>query len=399
MTMKLLYRVLNSTAYTFLSFVLFCLILVTPADVIYQCYKTRKLTNIFIVTGGYIITFLLAVLIYASRLYTNRTALAAIPKAWIPVEKGDVGKDVRRLVAEGLARSAIIAYQARPRDLSHRQAEPIHDMALSINRGQPPWGNVSHPGWSSPSSPDLTNLQYQSVIQELPHLIEAKAVSLAPPDPLTPLPTTDERPTPDPRVVEILQRPAVMGLREYISHLSSLNLIDPPELGLEFLALYERARFSSHELYEDEFRMLMAVFAEILRNMKGIDLARLGDGRADSFFRDSESFIGPSDEEGETDTADFDEADEPFSQHDSSAWGSSIHSAHTAPMVQGDSSPALSRSTGRWRGAVRHTWSTASLRPTQSNISRSSSGSIIRLAEPRSSSDLPYTIELRGRRG
>jgi hypothetical protein len=383
MTLRL-YRILNSTVYTVLSFVLFCLILFTPADFIYQCYKRRRLTNIFTVTGAYIITILLATLIYASRIYTNRTTLAGIPKAWIPVGKGDVGKSVKQLVAEGFTRSAIIAYQARPRDLPHERVEPVHDKALSINRDRPPWGHISHPGWSSPSSPDLPDLRYQSVIQELPHLIEAKAVSLAPPDPasqrladpFTLLSARDEQPLPDPRVVEILQRPAVMGLREYIGHLIALNLIEPPALGMEFLTLYERARFSSHELYEDEFRTLMGVFAEILRNMKSIDPRLVGGSRADSFLENSESFIGPSDEEGETDTADFDEVDEPLSESNSFAWESSILSVHTAPMIQGSSSPALSRS---------------------SDTSRSSSRSIIRLTEPRSSLDLPYTIELPGR--
>ncbi|KAN0071334.1 hypothetical protein V8E54_010765 [Elaphomyces granulatus] len=402
------FRILNSTVYAILSFILFCLILCTPADVIYQCYTARRLTNIFIVTGAYIITFLLAILIYASRIYANRSALTGIPKAWIPVEIGDVGKTVRRLIAEGLARSAIIAYQARPRDLSNEENELVHDRMLSVDRDQPPWGEISHPAWSSPSSPDLPDLQYQTVIKELPHLIEAKAVSLAPIgtpsapslDAFSPLSTPEEHENPDPRVVEILQRPATMGLREYIGHLTALGLISPPELGVEFLGLYERARFSSHALYEDEFRTLMGIFAEILRGMKAVDQQLLEDVYAASSRRDSESLIGPSDEEGETDTEDdFADVGEPLSQgrsNTSSVWGSSIRSVHTAPMVQSRSSPALSRSTGR-RGLTVRT-SMNSLRPTLSNTSGSSNGSVIRLAEARDPLDLPYTIELPGKR-
>jgi len=246
------------------------------------------------------------------------------------------------------------------------------------------------------------------VIKELPHLIEAKAVSLAPIgtpsapslDAFSPLSTPEEHENPDPRVVEILQRPATMGLREYIGHLTALGLISAPELGVEFLGLYERARFSSHALYEDEFRTLMGIFAEILRGMKAVDQQLLEDVYAASSRRDSESLIGPSDEEGETDTEDdFADVGEPLSQgrsNTSSVWGSSIRSVHTAPMVQSRSSPALSRSTGR-RGLTVRT-SMNSLRPTLSNTSGSSNGSVIRLAEARDPLDLPYTIELPGKR-
>jgi len=177
-------------------------------------------------------------------------------------------------------------------------------------------------------------------------------------------------------------------------------LIGPPELGVEFLGFYERARFSPHALYEGEFRTLMGIFAEILRGMKAVDQQLLEEIYAASSHRDSESLIGPSDEEGETDTEeDFANVGEAFSRgrsNASSAWGSSVHSVHTAPMVQSRSSPALSRSTGR-RGLVVRT-SMNSLRPTLSNTSGSSNGSVIRLAEAHEPLDLPYTIELPGKR-
>ncbi|KAL1965069.1 hypothetical protein VTN77DRAFT_6129 [Rasamsonia byssochlamydoides] len=410
MTINLL-RILSSTIYAVLNIILFCLTLLTPGDFIYQCYKNHRPTNIFIVTGAYIITVALALFFYASRIYTNRTVLSGIPKAWIPVETGDVGKSVRRLVVEGLARSAIIAYQARPRDLSDEANEPRHDKTLSVDRDRPPWGVISHAGWSSPGSPDLPDLQYQSVILELPHLIEAKAVSLAPPDPLYSAsnrlldpfaprpPSAEQQSIPDPRVVEILQRPATMGLREYIGHLTALNLINPPELGQDFLAIYERARFSSHPLHEDEFRTLMGIFAEILRGMKAVDPQLLQEIRGDSSHTDSESFIGPSDEEGETDTVDTtEEVGEPLARgrsNNSSTW----ESIRTAPMVQNNSTPSLSRTTERRALGVRQTPSMNSLQRVRSNLSRSSSGgSVIRLAEARSPLDLPYTIDLPGKR-
>lgn len=407
MTMVLnLYRVLNYAAFTFFSVLLVCLIILTPADAIYQCYKTHRLINIFFITGAYVATFILAALIYATRIYTNRTALSAIPKAWIPVEKEDVGKSVRRLVVEGLARSAIIAYQARPRDIAADGDKFADYPMLVVDRDQPPWGKVEHPGWSSPSSPDLPDLPYRAVVQELPHLIEAKAVSLAPPDPFLSAAahlSDHGQSVPDTRVVEVLRRPTSMGLREYIQHLTALNLVNPPEIGAEFLAHYERARFSSRELHEDEFRELMHVFADVLRGMTYLDARILDDIQGGSSRSDSESLIGPSDEEGETDTVEFfDESDAlSFRRRNSSqrsvassTWES--RSVHTAPTAQSRGSPVASRHHDRYRTlAPPRTPSTRSLRRMQSNVSGSSSGgSVIRLVDPRGPSDLPYAYNL-----
>ncbi|KAL4999712.1 hypothetical protein BDV10DRAFT_184100 [Aspergillus recurvatus] len=372
-------RLLNYTVFTFLSIILLCLVLLTPADAIYQCYVTHRLTNIFIITGGYIVTFLLAVLIYATRIYTNRSVLGGIPKAWIPVEKEDVGKSVRRLVVEGLGRSALIARGARPRNLGRGSGangprdgdgngQTLADAGAGSGDGEeregllrgfdydvdpenPPWGVIEHPGWSAPESSlsasapaqgtsdgdtqmSTPGLCYRTVIRELPHLIEAKAVSLAPPDPIfTAHPPNqcqagegegegDEPPRlPDTRIVAILRRPSTMSLRSYVNHLISLSILHLPETGLEFLALYERARFSGKELYEDEFRELMGVFADVLRGMRfdrehhrlllamdecsedgdlGHSVRNTGAYAHSLFGSKSESIIGPSDEEGET---------------------------------------------------------------------------------------------------
>lgn len=396
-------RFLNSTAFFFFAVLLFCLILLTPVDAIYQCYETSRLTNIFFITGAYVITFLLAVLIYATRIYTNRSSLTGIPKAWIPVEKEDVNKSVRRLVMEGLARSAVIAYQARPRDTSDEADSFQNYKNLLVDPVHPPWGHVEHPGWSSPASPDLPDLPYRTVIQELPNLIEAKAVSLAPADMLA---SASLGPFPDTRVVEILQRPASMGLRQYVKHLTTLGAIDPPELGAEFLALYERARFSSHELQESEFRDLMHLFAEILRGMTSLATPVLDEIRDSASYRrvDSESVIGPSDEEGETDTVYQYGYDDPFTPIRSNSLRPSYASTwetrsgyETAPATQ---SPASARSPGYGyfpRGPLR-TPSTRSLRRVQSVQSGSSGGSVIRLTQTRSPTDLPYTFNYAGRR-
>ncbi|KAJ5107959.1 hypothetical protein N7456_004634 [Penicillium angulare] len=406
-------RFLNTSAFFIFALILLALILLTPIDAVYQCYTTNRLTNIFFITGAYVVTFLLAVLIYATRIYTNRSAVAGIPKAWIPVEKEDLSKSVRRMVKDGLARSAVVSYQARPRDTSGEQDSFPNHESLLIDSQRPPWGRVEHPGWSSPASPDLPDLPYRTVIQELPNLIEAKAVSLAPAttlsptisDPFGPQGDLGTQPLPDMRVVEVLRRPASMGLRQYIRHLTSLGAIQPPELGADFLALYERARFSSHQLHEAEFRDLMHLFAEILRGMTSLappiidDIHSLSDHRTDT-----ESVIGPSDEEGETDTVDhfgYDGSLMPMRSNslrpsNASTWETQS-GYDTAPGVQSPYS-GISQESGSYFGPGLRTPSTRSLRRIQSGESGSSGGSVIRLAQPQDRGNLPYTITYAGRR-
>lgn len=397
-------RFFNSSLFSLFALILFCLILLTPADAIYQCYETSRLTDIFFITGAYVITFLLAVLIYATRIYTNRSTLAGIPKAWIPVEKEDVNKSVRRLVMEGLARSAVISYQARPRDTSEEAGAFQNYQTLLVDPEHPPWGGVEHPGWSSPASLDLPDLPYRTVIQELPNLIEAKAVSLAPADALS---SAWPDPFPDTRVVEVLQRPASMGLRQYIKHLTPLGIINPPELGADFLALYERARFSSRSLHETEFRELMHLFAEILRGMTSVAPPVLDEIRDTASYRraDSESLIGPSDEEGETDTVDHFGHEGTFTVMRSNSLRPSNASTwetesgyDTAPAARSPIS-SLSPSSGSQRARdLFRTPSTRSLRRVQSGQSGSSGGSVIRLTQTRNPEDAPYTINYAGRR-
>lgn len=266
------FRIFYSTTFTVLFLLLVTLLLITPADQIRQAFKNRKVYKVFIIAGAYLLTLLIAIFLYASRLFNNRSVLASIPRPWSPAENGHVRKRMRRLIAEGLKESAIIAYRARPRDLSDEQRpeESAHEAEDNPPATNPAsvWGVISHPGWSSPSSPDLPNLHYDPVIHELAHLIEAKAVSLAPEESIPLLPTDSESPPPrDPFAVELLQRPATMGLRDYIWHLTSLGMIHPSSLGDDFLSIYEKARFSNRPLDEIEFRALMHIFAAILRGM------------------------------------------------------------------------------------------------------------------------------------
>jgi hypothetical protein len=287
-----LFNIIYSTTFSLLSIVLLILLLITPADSIRQAFNNRHFYNLAAIAGAYFLTAILALLIYSSRLYTNRSVLQGIPKAWVPVEKGDVGRSVAGMIEEGLRGSAAVARDARPRDL--RDDEGVERASGGSGEGSivrdggaggllqrtdherqdatvtvpPVWGHIAHPGHSSPSSPGLPNLHYLTVILELPHLIEAKAVSLAPPS-LTQTPTaTPTNPArPSSHALSLLQRPSTMSLHEYINHLTSLNLVKPPALGEEFLAMYEGARFSGVELKEEEFRRLLGVFAQVLGGM------------------------------------------------------------------------------------------------------------------------------------
>lgn len=295
-----LFRIWYSTTYTVIFGILLVLLAVTPAETVYQSIRSNELQKIFVIGGVYVLTILIILLVYSTRLYTNRSVLQAIPKPYVPIEDGEVGKLVRRMIVKKLRRSAVVAWDSMPRDargevgevgeedrhgVHHKRRHAFPATVIPVNPQSPPWGHVSHPGWASPASPDLPNLQYGNVVNELPNLIEAKAVSLAPPDPALEdraLRIQDTPVLPDAQIVALLQRPRNMGLRDYLARLSSFGLLNPPSLGPKFLSLYEYARFSTMCLTEDEFRDIMAVFTEILNGMTELDPAVVDEARAAS---------------------------------------------------------------------------------------------------------------------
>lgn len=341
---------------------------------------------------------------------------------------------MQRLVAEHLKRSAVTAYEAHPRSLKDDQTTATVGIDLSSATAPaveaasphavPVWGIISHPGWSSPSSIDLPNLHYDPVIIELPHLIEAKAVSLAPPDPLSTLFPNNENepsdpPLPDALAVELLQRPASMGLRDYVSHLTSLAMIHPPTLGGSFLALYEKARFSGRPLDEAEFRALMHVFAEILRGMTVLSLDIVAELRAEEEREEEETWSDRIRSDIDADdgdslrtsaTVEYTPCPDVYvSESTSSSISSSSRSFHPrpSPRRRTTSSPPpsrtyhrgnneapspspLERSFSRQRSGVVRPPSVASMWSQAS--SQRSGGSVIHLSEARGTLDLPYTI-------
>ncbi|KAL9013198.1 MAG: hypothetical protein Q9173_002087 [Seirophora scorigena] len=436
------FRIFYSTTFTVLAVVTAVLLLLTPGNLVYEAFRYRRITSIFIVASVYILTLVVAVLLYASRLYTNRRALVHIPKDWSPLKEGGVEKKVRKLVADKLEEVTVIAYESRPRDLSKDNQQGADDRggpqqdnvqvirpgALEFERPSeriPPWGIISHPGWSAPSSSDLPNLEFNPVIHELANLIEAKAVSLAPPDPLyDPASTTidaSDPPLPDALVVEILQRPATMGLRGYIAHLDALGMIDRPELAAPFLTLYERARFSGNPLSEKEFRHLMAMFADMLRGLKELDADLITQLRADnaSLLSADGQQQGFSDDEntaGGGRSMSFDSNNtvqhtphqpdryytprpDRCSSVSSGSEAGSEGTARIAPSLPDSrrNLPRVSQSPrARQQQRIATPSSSGSLRLMSSHSgslrSQGSAGSVIRLADARTPLDLPYAI-------
>ena len=427
------FRIFYSTTFTALSLILAALLLVTPGDHIYESFNKGEIYHIFIVAGLYLLTLLIAVFVYAGRLYATRSALAAIPKEvnWSE-EQGRVGREIRK----GLATSSTISYESHPRDLRDEKATRGVRKKARLGRPaggrqsldsvtssfKPVWGIISHPGWSSPCSSDLPNLHFEPVVLELSHLIEAKAVSLAPFDPLSSYePDLNlnreelEAPVPDPVAVELLQRPSSMGLRDYLAQLANLGMLDLEPLASAFLTRYEHARYSGEELDEGEFRALMGVFADILRDMRPLDVAIVDEVRTEMEEAMSDE-SGSGDEAGSRDAESINTTEtvqrtpQPeayaVSSSSSSSFSSSsngsrrdsqgtVHMPPSRPIAMRNPS---SRSRRSAKNHSVHQPSLSSLRRMRTDTSSSGysagsrAGSVIRLKDARGPLDLPYAI-------
>jgi hypothetical protein len=353
------FRIFYSTTYTTLFLITLVILAITPGTMLWTAIRSEAFQYVFMIGGTYVLTALIAIFIYSSRLYTNRSVMAGVGKAYIPVEEGEVGRNVRKMIAAQLERSAVIAWESRPRDTmgeivlaekegwltSEDQAAGGFDLdqwtvgsAIVIDPAKAPWGEIHHAGWTAPAharSETVGNLQFATVIAELPHLIEAKAVSLAPPDPNAEAGFFNESEAPlvDQVVIETLRRQKTMGLREYLTQLSYLGLINPPSVGHDFLAMYEKVRFSGRPCPENEFNSLMAVFAQLLEGIGELRPEIVAEIRAqaqsdDSSTLDSDmSSLAPSVTAGSV--LHFATPDPPRSESDSSSARSPV-TARTA---------------------------------------------------------------------
>ena len=273
------FRIFYSTTYTSLFIVVLVLLAITPASLIYFAIAAHAYQYIFMVGGVYVLTAILVLFIYSSRLYTNRSVLAAVGKSWIPVEDGEIGKNVRKMIVKALERSALIALESRPRDLSKEAIQKDERIArekdilmednkddddtvgtvIPVDPLSPPWGHVEHAGWSSPSQIDTEiapHVYYDTVIQELPDLIEAQAVSLA------------ANSSTSPGLLAAIPRAPNVSLRDYLSELDSLDVVLLPDVTENFLDHFEHARYSGKALNQTQFRELMTAFADLLAGME-----------------------------------------------------------------------------------------------------------------------------------
>ncbi|KAF2222031.1 hypothetical protein BDZ85DRAFT_264771 [Elsinoe ampelina] len=274
-------RVFYSTTYTSLFILELGLLGITPTALIYSAISERALQYIVIIGGVYVLVALLVLFIYSSRLYTNRTVLAALGKSYIPVEDGEVSKAVRKLIKSQLDRSAAVALECRPRNLA--EAGPIivedsdrsmqHDgeekarigRLAKIDPSIPPWGLVKHPGWSSPNPNETTltpHVFFMQIISELPNLLEARVVSLGGP------PRSSDRRAVIESEYPGSQKPPLLGIREYLDYLDSEGAVMIPEAASDFIDRFENARFSGRPFSEHDFVGLTAAFADLLSNMQ-----------------------------------------------------------------------------------------------------------------------------------
>lgn len=424
-----LFRWWYGSVFTILSLLLIVGLAISPGDAIRQALSSNR-NYIPVIVACYAATVGFGLIIYFSRLWTNKTVLNAIPKSWIPIEKGEVDKKVRKMIVASLHRSATISWDARPRipseppaivsepenkdpvavsaedepekqekhGLFHRKHADENEHVVTVPPPRPVWGEISHNGWASPTSSDLPGLQYITVILELPHLIEARAVSLAPVDPQT------EPPLPDVRAVEVLQRPAAMGLRDYISQLSTIGVLKDPSQAAKFLAQYEYARFSGRPLTEQQFRDLMGHFAELLRNMDTVSpvvLAELAIDTAGSDVDDDGAPATPvtprsrslasnrsvSSHEGTVRTAP--------SRYTDTTPSKRAQEFSTAPATPRSKKRAISRSPSTFAQSRRPYAISAS---SSESLRSTSESSVIKLSRSNTEGDLPYTLTIPGTR-
>ncbi|KAK2592941.1 hypothetical protein QQS21_009348 [Conoideocrella luteorostrata] len=430
---RLFFRILYGSVYVLFFLVLLGLLLVTPGDAIERSLSNGQNYNVLIVTISYVVTVMTVVFMYILRLYIMKTALAAIPKTWVPIDKGDVKDAVYRMIHIGLSRSAMIAYEARPRDqfanlndghrgseTGNQRAKPglrksrtaVEDLGLPLPPSRPVWGEIEHYGWASPNSSDLRNVEYSSVLSELPNLTEAKALTLAPVEVEDQAGSgLDGNAVVDPEATDLLQRMSNMTMREYFDHLSSLGVIPMDETTTLFLSQYEYARFSNKPISNQRFRELMHLFADILRAMQPLDfniLNSLEDGSYD---------WGPSESDIDNDAPLYTNPPSPQSSISRPATTSSKNSAQRLPPMRTSSAQAwsfrtapntpgsrrtgvLSRKSSENSFARTRRQYTVSSHPSSSSLrskatGSSDSGSVIRLSTREDTDTLPYVLNLR----
>ncbi|KAF9920357.1 hypothetical protein FBU30_009833 [Linnemannia zychae] len=154
---------------------------------------------------------LLATIFGFSRYVTVKMARQEIPKTYMPITQEDLPKVVYEFVQSELDRVARLAKKATPLLEESRQ-----------------------PGWGRPGS-SLQDTHFKTFMASTPHFIERAAVAYSPD----------------------LARPPNMSISAYIHWLIDQKLITR-DIGLEYIAGYEQARFGSTQ--NDPSPVIMSPF-------------------------------------------------------------------------------------------------------------------------------------------
>src|ERR1700761_1641294 len=80
------FRIFYSTTYTTLYILVLAILAITPVSMIWAAIQNSAYQYIIMIGGTYVLTAIIAIFIYASRLYTNRSVMVGVGKAYIPVE-------------------------------------------------------------------------------------------------------------------------------------------------------------------------------------------------------------------------------------------------------------------------------------------------------------------------
>lgn len=238
--------------YISLAFLLLCLIafiVATPVDTVIQSHDTGQFWNAIVILGAYVLTLVIALVIYIARIVSTKRALNSIPHAYFI---GQVASMPSACVA------VIQQEQARCADLAKRV--------------EPPKGQVSHAGMMPPTISEggrLVDTPYADVIAVSSSMIGSKASAFHP----------------------SFGRPIGMPLREYLGFLQDYGILPVNSVVTDFLAQYEYARFSGRLLTELEFDQYMEACRKLLVSLQIPENQRLGENGA---WNHTDSFVSTS---------------------------------------------------------------------------------------------------------
>ncbi|KAG5355444.1 hypothetical protein CJU90_6755 [Yarrowia sp. C11] len=196
---------------------------VSPIDIITQSRQTNQFWNGAIVIAGCVIFIFLALLLSFLRLFRTRQNLADIPRRYVP-RPDDVPKNIAKEIRNELDRCKQILRVTRPKE------------------------KVAHDGLAPPdSSGDIPpDVPYKDVVDTTALLVDSRARNIH----------------------FSFGKPIGMPFREYISHLISCHVISDAKVGIQFVELYERLRFSGKPITAPEIRTFIE---RLMRLMENID--------------------------------------------------------------------------------------------------------------------------------